>query len=78
MSRFWEEDPNHYAEWGEKGGLPVDPRTIHKTYSANGRYLLSTDRRTVTKGGTGGNLPINATEQQEAREVRDGMTPARQ
>lgn len=78
MSRYWEEDPTHYANWGEKGGLPIDPRTIHKTYNATNTSLISTDRRTVAVGGTGGNLPINATEAQERREIRDGMTPARQ
>ncbi len=78
MTKFWESDPNHYSEWGERGGLPIDPRTIHKTYSADGRSLISTDRRTVVLGGAGGNLPINATEQQELREIRDNATPAHQ
>lgn len=73
MPKYWESDPNHYTEWGEKGGLPVDPRTIHKTYNATGRALTDTDRDLVRVNIR--NMTINATERQKQREIRDGMTP---
>lgn len=78
MSRYWEADPNHYANWGEKGSLPVDPRTIHKTYNATNTSLVDTDRDTVSLGGANGNMTINATERQKQREIADGQTPAHQ
>lgn len=75
-SRFWESDPLHYANWGEKGGLPIDPRTIHKTYVNNA--LTDTDRDSVSLGGAAGNMTINATERQKQREIRDNQTPEHQ
>lgn len=78
MSKFWCEDPNHRLNWGEGGSLPVDPRTIHKTYNASNTSLLDTDRDSVTLGGDAGNTPINATEAQKLREIRDNMTPEHQ
>lgn len=78
MTKFWIADPDHFAGWGERGSLPEEPRTIHKTYSADGRSLIDTDRDTVLKDGLFNNIPINATEAQKAREIRDGMTPEHQ
>lgn len=71
--KYWEENPTHFAEWGERGGLPIDPRTIHKTFSADGRSLIGTDRDIVLVNVR--NMTINATERQKQREIRDGMTP---
>ncbi len=75
MPKYWEADPTHYERWGEKGGLPIDPRTIHKTYNAAGTALTGTDRDDVILGGAAGNMTINATERQKQREIQDGMTP---
>lgn len=82
MTKYWQENPNHHTDWGEKGGLPIEPRTIKAPLDKIALLVDNTDKAvkdedgefilvgdiTILYGGVGGHIAINATERQKERE----------
>lgn len=90
MPRYWQEDPNHFAEWGEKGGLPISQVTLEegreldvigllvdqdgKAIRDSNGVFILIGTITIVYGGKG-RTPINAKERQLEREL-PASTPA--
>lgn len=84
MTKYWQANPNHYAEWGEKGGLPIEQLTIPpgrfldvigllvdqdgKAIRDNNGVFILIGTITILYGGAG-RTPINQRERQFEREL---------
>lgn len=89
MTKYWQENPNHFLDWGERGGLPIEPRTIKHKLDVVALLVDQNDKAitdsfgnfvlvgniTILYGGVSGRAPINATERQKEREF-PGSSPA--
>lgn len=84
MTKYWQANPNHFAEWGEKGGLPIPQVTMEegrhldvvgllvdqdgKAIRDNNGVFILIGTITIQYGGAG-RTPINAKERQLEREL---------
>lgn len=84
MTKYWQANPNHFAEWGEKGGLPIPQVTMEegrhldvvgllvdqdgKAIRDNNGVFILIGVITIQYGGAG-RTPINAKERQLEREL---------